>query len=157
MSADRVFNLDVEVSYFEDLDDYRLVFSEPLQQAQVSRVLESPTIVPSVRMTSATKRKADSSKREQMSKKPKIKICVESRCEKQARSGSITCIEHGGGARCQHVDEIMRVPCTRAARKGNLCSSHGGGRRCQFDGCTKGALGGISTCKRHSAQPLQIQ
>ena len=72
------------------------------------------------------------------------KKCVESGCQKNARSKTDKCIAHGGGPRCV-------VPgCKKSARsKTDRCSEHGGGVRCVEPECKKGAADKTDRCVEH--------
>ena len=51
-------------------------------------------------------------------------------CPKSAVRSTDTCIAHGGGLRCQHMD-ASQVKCDKSAQGATgLCKAHGGGRRC---------------------------
>jgi hypothetical protein len=51
-------------------------------------------------------------------------------CGRSAVGKTDFCITHGGGRRCQHVDEASGEPCGRSAvGKTDFCKTRGGGRR----------------------------
>lgn len=72
------------------------------------------------------------------------KICIENGCNKNARSRSEKCIQHGGGKRC------VINGCNKGAKgKSDKCIQHGGGKRCIIYGCNKSARGKTNNCIQH--------
>jgi hypothetical protein len=70
--------------------------------------------------------------------------CIESGCEKFARSGSNNCVRHGGGYRCDESN------CkSNAINKTGKCKAHGGGARCIESDCKTAAYGVSDKCVAH--------
>ncbi|KAF4673141.1 hypothetical protein FOL47_010987 [Perkinsus chesapeaki] len=66
------------------------------------------------------------------------RYCTVPNCTKYRQGGTLFCISHGGGRRCQHPGCLKSVYGTLTSR---FCCAHGGGPRCQVPGCNKGSRG----------------
>jgi len=77
--------------------------------------------------------------------------CIEPGCNKSAQGVSDKCIAHGGGPRC------IESGCNKSAQGSDKCITHGGGTRCNESGCNKSARSGYNKCKAHGGGPRCIE
>lgn len=96
-----------------------------------------------------------------------IRECKRENCNKYAQGRSGLCVNHGGGRKCIFpdcekvwfitailVERTINIICLQRSQVArgttSFCVAHGGGTRCQQHGCSREALVGQTTCRKHA-------